>query len=79
VGTRRSFYLDPITRVGLARPDADAGEDSPRLVDGHLHSDADEICPRCLAWIDSRDFVRRTAYGVLQHELCPPQPGPAQP
>jgi len=75
VSTRRS-YLDAIISVGLCRPDADAGEDSPRLIDGHLHSDADEICPRCLSWIERRDYVRRTAYGVLQHELCPPQHQP---
>jgi len=75
VSTRRT-YLDAIINVGLCRPDADAGEDSRRLTDGHLHSDADEICPRCLSWIERRDYVRRTAYGVLQHELCPPQPQP---
>ena len=41
------------------------------LDDGHLHCEADEICPRCLLWIDARDYVRRTGWGVLQHEVCP--------
>jgi len=41
------------------------------LSDSHLHSDDDSICPRCLTWIEERHFVRRTAYGVLQHEVCP--------
>jgi hypothetical protein len=41
------------------------------LVDSHLHSDDDAICPRCLLWIEERDFVRRTGFGLLQHEVCP--------
>ena len=41
------------------------------LVDSHLHSDDDAICPRCLQWIEERDYVRRTAFGLLQHEVCP--------
>ena len=41
-------------------------------VDRHLHTDDDAICPRCLRWIDGRDFVRQTAFGPLQHEVCPP-------
>lgn len=36
-----------------------------------LHADADAICPRCFAWIGPEDIVRRTAYGLLQHEACP--------
>jgi hypothetical protein len=41
-----------------------------------LHADTDAICPRCLAWIAAEDIVRRTAYGLLQHEACdvPAQP-----
>lgn len=45
-------------------------EDPVLLIDSHLHGDDDSICPRCLTWIDERDFVRRTAYGLLQHEVC---------
>jgi hypothetical protein len=36
-----------------------------------MHVDADAICPRCFAWITPHDIVRRTAYGLLQHEACP--------
>lgn len=48
-----------------------------RLPDGHLHGELDAVCPRCLRWIDERDFVRRTAYGPLQHEVCPAPVDPA--
>ena len=33
--------------------------------------DVDAICPRCLGWISATAIVRRTAYGLLQHEACP--------
>jgi hypothetical protein len=36
-----------------------------------LRVDADAVCPRCLSWIGPRDIVRRTAYGLVQHEHCP--------
>ncbi|HTW18828.1 MAG TPA: hypothetical protein VME70_01280 [Mycobacteriales bacterium] len=36
-----------------------------------MHVDTDAICPRCFAWIAPHDIVRRTAYGLLQHEACP--------
>ncbi|MCW2673913.1 MAG: hypothetical protein JWP14_2502 [Frankiales bacterium] len=42
------------------------------LVDSHLHTEDDAICPRCLTWIEERDYVRQTVYGLLQHEVCPP-------
>ena len=61
---------DRLAVVGLSRPDPTAGEPVP-LTDRHLHSDEDSICPRCLTWIDERDFVRRTSFGLLQHEVCP--------
>jgi hypothetical protein len=70
VGSRGSSPIDRLAGVGLSRPDPDNG-DPHVLADSHLHSDTDEICPRCLQWIEERDFVRRTAYGVLQHEVCP--------
>jgi hypothetical protein len=35
-----------------------------------LHADTDAICPRCFTWIGPADIVRRTAYGLLQHEAC---------
>ena len=40
--------------------------------DFSLHADTDEICPRCLRWICPEDFLRRNAWGLLQHESCPP-------
>jgi len=36
-----------------------------------MHVDTDQICPKCLSWISATDIVRRTAYGLLQHESCP--------
>ncbi|MCW2598274.1 MAG: hypothetical protein JWM02_103 [Frankiales bacterium] len=70
VSERRSLPLDRFAAVGLLRPDAGCG-DSRVLMDCHLHSDDDAICPRCLTWIEERQFVRLTAYGLLQHEVCP--------
>jgi hypothetical protein len=36
-----------------------------------MHVETDAICPRCMSWITGSDIVRRTAYGLLQHEACP--------
>jgi hypothetical protein len=36
-----------------------------------LHIEADTLCPRCLSWIAPDQVVRRTAYGLFQHEACP--------
>jgi hypothetical protein len=35
-----------------------------------LHVDADAICPKCMHWVTPRDIVRRTAFGLIQHEAC---------
>jgi hypothetical protein len=35
-----------------------------------MHVDTDAICPRCLSWIAPHEIVRRTAYGLVQHEAC---------
>ena len=60
------------TRGGIGLEHADAQAVRAFLVsDGHLHPGADAVCPRCLTWIEERDYVRRTAYGPLQHEVCP--------
>ena len=56
--------------VGLDQADAESVS-AFVLPDGHLHGELDAVCPRCLRWIEERDFVRRTAYGPLQHEVCP--------
>jgi hypothetical protein len=49
--------------------DAPAGFDFASNV---MHADTDAICPKCLSWITPDDIVRRTAYGLLQHEACAP-------
>ncbi|MGB8651854.1 MAG: hypothetical protein WCD35_14460 [Mycobacteriales bacterium] len=69
MAARRSS-LDRLVEAGLVRPDPDAGDGSA-LLDAHLHGGEDAVCPRCLGWIEERQFVRRTAYGPLQHEVCP--------
>jgi hypothetical protein len=45
---------------------------APRIVDAALHVDSDAICPDCLQWISPADFVRRNAFGIVEHEVCPP-------
>jgi hypothetical protein len=42
-----------------------------------MHVESDDICPKCLSWISSTAPVRRTAYGLVQHEACPRDPAPA--
>jgi hypothetical protein len=59
-----------LSRVGLDHADAE-GVSAFVLPDGHLHGELDAVCPRCLRWIEEREIVRRTAYGPLQHEVCP--------
>ena len=56
--------------VGLAASDAEDVR-AFQVPDGHLHPEDDAVCPRCLSWIEEREFVRRTAYGPLQHAVCP--------
>jgi D-lyxose ketol-isomerase len=60
----------PWARVILVSPrprEAPHGHDFARNV---MHVETDEICPRCLRWIAAADIVRRTAYGLVQHESC---------
>ena len=71
MGTRRPpSPIDRLAALGLAKPDPLSGE-VHSVTDGHLHSDDDSICPRCMTWIEERHYVRRTGYGLLQHEVCP--------
>ena len=65
----RQSPVDRLASLGLDRPEP--GAEDGHVVDSHLHGDDDSICPRCLQWIDGRDYVRRTGYGLLQHEVCP--------
>jgi hypothetical protein len=55
-----------LRRVRLARLT------KPRILDASLHVDGDAICPDCLTWIDPTDYVRRNAFGIVEHEVCPP-------
>jgi hypothetical protein len=61
---------DGVYRSMRASLAADCGTPHPSSTEHELHVDADAICPRCLQWIEPFDFVRRTAYGPLQHESC---------
>jgi hypothetical protein len=70
-------WSPPISRLvaaAMTLPASDGKEGRP-VVDGHLRGRQDAVCPRCLEWIDEREYVRRTAYGPLQHEACPVTPG----
>ena len=64
------WSLEKLATLGMRRAEA---EDLSAFVvpDGHLHGELDAVCPRCLRWIEDREYVRRTAYGPLQHEVCP--------
>lgn len=62
--------LDRLAGIGLEKADAQVMGAYP-TPDRHLHGELDAVCPRCMRWIEERDFVRRTAYGPLQHEVCP--------
>ncbi len=58
--------------LGRLLPRGDVAGDRPGVGhDNELHVDADAICPRCLQWIEVSDFVRRNAWGLAQHEVCP--------
>jgi hypothetical protein len=35
-----------------------------------MHVDVEAICPKCMQWVTPTDIVRRTAYGLIQHEAC---------
>ena len=64
------WSFERLVGVGLYPHDVDEFG-ALTVPDGHLHGELDAICPRCLRWIEEREFVRRTAYGPLQHEVCP--------
>lgn len=68
---RRTTHRNSIA-WGRLVPRGDVAGDRPGLGHDHeLHVDADDICPRCLRWIEASDFVRRTSWGLAQHEVCP--------
>jgi hypothetical protein len=57
-----------LAQIGFRPREAEPGHDFASNV---LHVEADVICPRCLSWISAEDIVRRTRYGLVQHEACP--------
>jgi hypothetical protein len=57
-----------LAQIGFRPREAPPGHDFAANV---LHVDEDAICPRCLSWISAEDIVRRTRYGLVQHESCP--------
>lgn len=42
------------------------------VIDASFHADTDAICPDCLGWINPWEYVRRNAFDLLEHEVCPP-------
>jgi hypothetical protein len=42
------------------------------VIDASWHVDTEAICPDCLQWIAPADYVRRNAFDLLEHEVCPP-------
>ena len=42
------------------------------VIDASWHVDTEAICPDCLGWIGPSEFVRRNAFDMLEHEVCPP-------
>ena len=42
------------------------------FIDASWHVETDAICPDCLSWISPDDYVRRNAFDLLEHEVCPP-------
>ncbi len=43
------------------------------VIDASWHVDTEAICPDCLTWIGPADFVRRNAFDLVEHEVCPPE------
>ncbi|MGZ4593754.1 MAG: hypothetical protein ACXV3C_07795 [Actinomycetes bacterium] len=42
------------------------------VIDASWHVSTEAICPDCLRWISPDDYVRRNAFDLLEHEVCPP-------
>jgi hypothetical protein len=58
-----------LSRAGLRRR---ARRPVEQVIDASWHVDTEAICPDCLQWIGPTDFVRRNAFDLLEHEVCPP-------
>jgi len=56
----------------LTRQQPDPSLDLLDVIDASWHVDTEAICPDCLQWIGPADYVRRNAFDLLEHEVCPP-------
>jgi hypothetical protein len=65
------------SRLALLAPRAREAKHGHDFASNVMHVDSDDICPKCLSWITSTAPVRRTAYGLVQHEACPRDAAPA--
>jgi hypothetical protein len=66
---RHFSLLRPLGRVWLLRRTRRLHIE---VIDASWHVDTEAICPDCLQWIGPADFVRRNAFDLLEHEVCPP-------
>jgi hypothetical protein len=64
-------------RLALLSPRAREPRPGHDFASNVMHVAGDEICPKCLSWISETAIVRRTAYGLVQHEACPGTPASA--
>jgi|HubBroStandDraft_2_1064218.scaffolds.fasta_scaffold2394313_1 hypothetical protein len=58
-------------RLALLSPRTQEAPHGYDFASNVMRVDTEAICPRCFGWITAHDIVRRTAYGLLQHEACP--------
>lgn len=65
------------SRLALLTPRAREARPGHDFASNVMHIDSDDICPKCLGWISTTAIVRRTAYGLVQHEACPRDAAPA--
>jgi hypothetical protein len=64
-------------RLSLLTPRAREAKPGHDFASNVMHIEADTICPKCFGWISATAIVRRTAYGLVQHEACPRRPASA--
>jgi hypothetical protein len=66
---RQMWLLRGVGRLWLRRRNR---RPHVEVIDASWHVDTEAICPDCLEWIGPADFVRRNAFDLLEHEVCPP-------
>jgi hypothetical protein len=66
---RHFLVLRPLGRLWRLRR---SRRPRTEVIDASWHVDTEAICPDCLQWIGPADFVRRNAFDLLEHEVCPP-------